>query len=435
MFAEKAQKLIRSDCVAAVFGGWTSSSRKAMLPVFEGNNALLFYPVQYEGLESSQNIFYTGATTNQQIVPGAGLPQGAGREEPLPGRQRLRLPADRQQDHQGLRRRRTAWRSWARSTPRWATPTSPPSSRSQERRRRRGVQHAQRRLQRRVLQGVQERGPDRRRHAGAHRVDRRGGGRRHRHRQHRRPAGGLELLPDHRQPGEQEVRRRTSRPCTARTRSPPTRWRPPTPRSTSGRAWSRRPNSFAVADVQAAAGGVTLDAPEGTVTVNGDNQHIAKTARIGKIAPDGLIDTDWRRASRSSPTRTSRATPGPAASVADRPAPVRAAGRAPCTRTAGSAHSSPRRPSHRKDSHGSPGHPAVQRAERGVDPAAGRARPGAHVRPDGRHQHGARRVHHGRRLHRLSSSRPDPRRRRRSRCSCRSRSPSSSPACSACCSR
>jgi len=69
VFAEKAEKLISSDCVAAVFGGWTSSSRKAMLPVFEANNALLYYPVQYEGLESSPNIFYTGATTNQQIVP------------------------------------------------------------------------------------------------------------------------------------------------------------------------------------------------------------------------------------------------------------------------------------------------------------------------------------------------------------------------------
>jgi urea transport system substrate-binding protein len=69
VFAEKAQKLISSDCVAAVFGGWTSSSRKAMLPVFERNNALLYYPVQYEGLESSPNIFYTGATTNQQIIP------------------------------------------------------------------------------------------------------------------------------------------------------------------------------------------------------------------------------------------------------------------------------------------------------------------------------------------------------------------------------
>ncbi|WP_420873353.1 urea ABC transporter substrate-binding protein [Paenibacillus silvae] len=68
-FAEKAGKLLQQDKVAAVFGGWTSASRKAMLPVFEQNNGLLFYPVQYEGLESSPNIFYTGATTNQQIVP------------------------------------------------------------------------------------------------------------------------------------------------------------------------------------------------------------------------------------------------------------------------------------------------------------------------------------------------------------------------------
>ncbi|MDT3442069.1 MULTISPECIES: urea ABC transporter substrate-binding protein [unclassified Pseudofrankia] len=69
-FAEKAQKLISQDKVATVFGGWTSASRKAMLPVFERNKALLWYPVQYEGLEQSPYIFYTGATTNQQIVPG-----------------------------------------------------------------------------------------------------------------------------------------------------------------------------------------------------------------------------------------------------------------------------------------------------------------------------------------------------------------------------
>lgn len=68
-FAEKATKLIAQDKVAAVFGGWTSASRKAMLPVFEKRKALLWYPVQYEGLESSPYIFYTGATTNQQIVP------------------------------------------------------------------------------------------------------------------------------------------------------------------------------------------------------------------------------------------------------------------------------------------------------------------------------------------------------------------------------
>lgn len=68
-FAEKAKKLLQQDKVATIFGGWTSASRKAMLPVVEQNKGLLWYPVQYEGMESSPNIFYTGATTNQQIVP------------------------------------------------------------------------------------------------------------------------------------------------------------------------------------------------------------------------------------------------------------------------------------------------------------------------------------------------------------------------------
>lgn len=68
-FAEKARKLLQQDKVATIFGGWTSASRKAMLPVVEQNNGLLWYPVQYEGMEQSPNIFYTGATTNQQIVP------------------------------------------------------------------------------------------------------------------------------------------------------------------------------------------------------------------------------------------------------------------------------------------------------------------------------------------------------------------------------
>ncbi len=69
VFAEKINKLLTEDKVSAVFGGWTSASRKAMLPVVEGVNGLLFYPVQYEGLEASKNIYYTGATTNQQIIP------------------------------------------------------------------------------------------------------------------------------------------------------------------------------------------------------------------------------------------------------------------------------------------------------------------------------------------------------------------------------
>jgi urea transport system substrate-binding protein len=69
VFAQKIDGLINTTKVAVVFGGWTSASRKAMKPVVEGSNGLLFYPVQYEGLEVSPNIFYTGATTNQQIIP------------------------------------------------------------------------------------------------------------------------------------------------------------------------------------------------------------------------------------------------------------------------------------------------------------------------------------------------------------------------------
>ena len=69
LFAEKARQLISQDKVAAVFGCWTSVSRKSVLPVFEELNGLLFYPVQYEGEELSKNVFYTGAAPNQQAIP------------------------------------------------------------------------------------------------------------------------------------------------------------------------------------------------------------------------------------------------------------------------------------------------------------------------------------------------------------------------------
>ena len=68
-FAEKAAKLIDQDKVVTVFGCWTSASRKAVLPVFESKNHMLWYPVQYEGQECSKNVFYTGAAPNQQIEP------------------------------------------------------------------------------------------------------------------------------------------------------------------------------------------------------------------------------------------------------------------------------------------------------------------------------------------------------------------------------
>src|SRR5262245_38127556 len=69
LFAEKAKQLITQDKVAAVFGCWTSVSRKSVLPVFEQTNSLLFYSVQYEVEELSKNVFYTGAAPNQQAIP------------------------------------------------------------------------------------------------------------------------------------------------------------------------------------------------------------------------------------------------------------------------------------------------------------------------------------------------------------------------------
>ena len=69
LFAEKARELISVDKVAVMFGCWTSVSRKSVLPVIEELNGLLFYPVQYEGQESSKNVFYTGAAPNQQAIP------------------------------------------------------------------------------------------------------------------------------------------------------------------------------------------------------------------------------------------------------------------------------------------------------------------------------------------------------------------------------
>ena len=69
LFAEKARELLAKDKVAVTFGGWTSVSRKSVLPVYEELNGILFYPVQWEGQESSANIFYTGATPNQQAIP------------------------------------------------------------------------------------------------------------------------------------------------------------------------------------------------------------------------------------------------------------------------------------------------------------------------------------------------------------------------------
>ena len=81
LFAEKAEQLLVKDKVAVVFGCWTSVSRKSVLPVFEKNNWLLFYPVQYEGEELSKNIFYTAEAVNQQAIPAVDYMLGDGKKK------------------------------------------------------------------------------------------------------------------------------------------------------------------------------------------------------------------------------------------------------------------------------------------------------------------------------------------------------------------
>ena len=130
VFPEKAKKLLLKDKVVAVFGCWTSVSRKNVLPVFEENNGLLFYPVQYEGNECSKNVVYTGCGAQPADPAGRRLAaeqEGRQQEEVLPARLRLRLPAHGEPDHRQVPRRPRASKPVGeRSTRRWATRSTPP---------------------------------------------------------------------------------------------------------------------------------------------------------------------------------------------------------------------------------------------------------------------------------------------------------------------
>jgi len=292
VFAEKAQKLIRSDCTAAVFGGWTSSSRKAMLPVFEGNNALLFYPVQYEGLESSKNIFYTGATTNQQIVPALDYLKEKGAKSLFLVGSDYVFPQTANKIIKAYAAANGMEIKGEEYAPLGYTDFSTIVSK---------VKSADADAVFNTLNGD----------------------------------SNVAFLKEYKNAGltadampvlsvsiaEEEVGgigidNIVGQPVAwnyYQTISSPENQKfvqdfktvygadkvtsdPMEAAYTSLYLWKgmvEKANSFAVPDVQAAAGGVSYAAPEGTVTVNGDNHHIAKTALIGKIAQDGLIYTDW----------------------------------------------------------------------------------------------------------------------------------------------
>lgn len=291
-FAERAGKLIQQDCTAAVFGGWTSSSRKAMLPVFESNNALLFYPVQYEGLESSKNIFYTGATTNQQIIPALDYLAEQGTKTIFLVGSDYVFPRTANKIINAYAAAHGMEVVGEEYTPLGSTEFST------------------------IVNKVRDSGAD----AVFNTLN--GDSNVAFFRQYTSvgltaadmpvvsvsiaeeevPGIGLENIEG--QLTAWDYYQTLDTPANAafvtafkdkygadRVTSDPME-----AAYTSLYLWKamvEKAGSFEVDKVRDAADGVSFEAPEGTVTVNGDNNHITKTPRIGRITPDGLIETVW----------------------------------------------------------------------------------------------------------------------------------------------
>lgn len=292
VFAEKAEKLITSDCVAAVFGGWTSASRKAMLPVFEAQDSLLFYPVQYEGLESSPNIFYTGATTNQQIVPALDYLKEQGTESIFLVGSDYVFPRTANKIINAYAEANGMEVLGEEYAPLGHTDFSTIVNK---------VKSAGADAVFNTLNGDSNvaffkeyknagLGPDAMPVVSVSIAEEEVGGIGVENVEGQLTAWNYYQTIDSPEnatfveafQAEYGDDRVTSDPMEAAY--------------TSLHLWKgmvEKAESFDVADVQEAAGGVTFDAPEGSVTVNGDNHHIAKTALIGKIGADGLIHTEW----------------------------------------------------------------------------------------------------------------------------------------------
>ena len=218
-FAEKAKKLLVNDKVAAIMGCWTSASRKAVLPVFEQYNGMLYYPTFYEGLEQSKNVIYTGQEATQQILAGLELDrQGEGRQDRSSSSARTtsgRAPRTRSRASTS----RTCCKAQGRRRgilPARQHPVQLGHQQDQADQARRDLHRRRRRLERRVLQAAQ---------GGRHRPvqadaaddlgDRRRN-RRHRRREHRRRLCLHEVLPVARQSEQQDRSFPPSTRCGAR---------------------------------------------------------------------------------------------------------------------------------------------------------------------------------------------------------------------------
>jgi urea transport system substrate-binding protein len=292
IFAEKAGKLITSDCVAAVFGGWTSASRKAMLPVFEAQDSLLFYPVQYEGLESSPNIFYTGATTNQQIVPALDYLAEQGTKSLFLVGSDYVFPRTANKIINAYAAAHDIEIVGEEYAPLGHTDFSTIVNK---------VKSADADAVFNTLNGDSNVAFFKEYNNAGMSAD-------------EMPVvsvsiaeeevGGIGIDNVEGQLTAWNYYQTVDSPAnTAFVEAFKAEYGEDRPTSdpmeaayTSLYLWKamvEKAESFAVDDVTAAADGVTFDAPEGEVVVNGDNHHIAKTALIGKIGADGLIHTEW----------------------------------------------------------------------------------------------------------------------------------------------
>ncbi|MEU5404681.1 urea ABC transporter substrate-binding protein [Nocardia asteroides] len=291
-FAEKAEKLISSDCVAAVFGGWTSSSRKAMKPKFESLNSLLYYPVQYEGLEDSKNIFYTGATTNQQIIPALDyLKQKGIKSLYLVGSDYV-FPQTANREIKAYAAANGIEIKGEDYTPLGSTDFSTIVNK---------VRNAKAGAVFNTLNGDSNVAFFREyTNAGLKAAD--------------MPVVSVSIAEEevagigaqniagqltawnYYQTVDTPVNKKFVADYKAAFGADKPTSDPMEAAYASVFLWKNtveKAKSFAVADVQAAADGVSFEAPEGTVTIDGSNHHITKTARIGEIRPDGLIYTVW----------------------------------------------------------------------------------------------------------------------------------------------
>lgn len=291
-FAEKARKLIESDKVATVFGGWTSASRKAMLPVFEQSGGLLWYPVQYEGLESSPNIFYSGATTNQQIIPGLDYLKEQGHTRIFLVGSDYVFPRTANKEIKAYAAANGMEILGEEYTPLGHTEYSTLVNK---------VVDAEPDAVFNTLNGDSNVAFFKQlRSAGVTAED--------------MPVLSVSVA-------EEEIRgigpdnvaghlvawnyyQTTDTPentafveaYKAAYGSDRVTADPIEAGYVQVHLWAlavEKAGSFEVDAVRAAAGGITFDAPEGTVTIDGDNQHVYKTARIGIVRADGLIDEVW----------------------------------------------------------------------------------------------------------------------------------------------